>query len=76
MIAKNTAFKPLIKSSLLIVGPTNSDLLNSITLSSMTFLTSFIIFILSEVLSFCNFIMKLFELPNSWIKTLSKLSLS
>ena len=67
--AKDIACKPLNKSSELIVGPTNSDLLNSETLLFIKLLTLLIVWILSSLDSFCNLIIIVFELPNSWRET-------
>ena len=69
MSAKETAWKPLINNSELIVGPTNSDLLNSETLSFIKFLTLLIVWILSSLDSFCNLMIIVFEFPNSWRET-------
>ena len=63
--AKETAWNPLNRSSELIVGPTNSDLLNSTTLSWIKFLTELTVSILSWLLLFWSLIKIIFSLPNS-----------
>ena len=60
-------------NSELTVGPTNSDLLNSLTLSLINDLTLLTVSILSWLFSFCNLIIIVSSLPNSCKETSLKL---